>query len=162
MVAPTGGLPRLDKTQAVEIHYPELLRLVERDTTASDLRADFTSAKALESAARHVSHHEQRHGARARRRQGHTVTAMTRRTFLARMGAAGALASGARWRLPIGYAQTSRGPAHAFLRRMPDRADFDRRVLGSFLEHLGRAIYTGVYEPGSRRASTCPQPSARK
>ena len=42
MVAPTGGLPRLDKTQAVEIHYPELLRLVERDTTASDLRADFT------------------------------------------------------------------------------------------------------------------------
>ena len=28
-------------------------------------------------------------------------------------------------------------------------ADFDRRVLGSFLEHLGRAIYTGVYQPGS-------------
>ncbi len=31
-----------------------------------------------------------------------------------------------------------------------DRADFDRRLLGSFLEHLGRAIYTGIYEPGSR------------
>ena len=29
------------------------------------------------------------------------------------------------------------------------RADFDRRVLGSFLEHLGRAVYTGVYQPGS-------------
>ncbi len=25
----------------------------------------------------------------------------------------------------------------------------DRRILGSFLEHLGRAVYTGVYEPGS-------------
>ena len=25
-------------------------------------------------------------------------------------------------------------------------------MLGSFLEHLGRAIYTGVYQPGSRLA----------
>ncbi len=25
----------------------------------------------------------------------------------------------------------------------------DRRLLGSFLEHLGRAVYTGVFEPGS-------------
>ena len=37
-------------------------------------------------------------------------------------------------------------------RRLPGRGDLDRRVLGSFLEHLGRAIYTGVYEPGSRTA----------
>jgi alpha-L-arabinofuranosidase len=29
---------------------------------------------------------------------------------------------------------------------------FDRRLLGSFLEHLGRAIYTGVYQPGSALA----------
>jgi alpha-N-arabinofuranosidase len=29
------------------------------------------------------------------------------------------------------------------------RADIDRRLFGSFLEHLGRAIYTGVYQPGS-------------
>ena len=36
-----------------------------------------------------------------------------------------------------------------FLRRSPTRADFDRRVLGAFLEHLGRAVYTGVFEPGS-------------
>ncbi len=32
------------------------------------------------------------------------------------------------------------------------RADLDRRLLGSFLEHLGRAVYTGVYEPGSELA----------
>ena len=36
--------------------------------------------------------------------------------------------------------------------RRAARADFDRRVFGAFLEHLGRAIYTGVYEPGSRLA----------
>jgi alpha-L-arabinofuranosidase len=35
---------------------------------------------------------------------------------------------------------------------MAGRADFDRRVFGSFLEHLGRAIYTGVYEPDFRHA----------
>ncbi|BCH33470.1 alpha-N-arabinofuranosidase [Mesorhizobium sp. L-8-10] len=27
-------------------------------------------------------------------------------------------------------------------------ADIDRRLYGSFLEHLGRAVYTGIYEPG--------------
>ena len=30
----------------------------------------------------------------------------------------------------------------------------DRRIFGSFLEHLGRAIYEGVYAPGSRLADT--------
>ena len=34
------------------------------------------------------------------------------------------------------------------------RADFDRRVLGSFLEHLGRAIYTGVYRARLARSPT--------
>ena len=24
----------------------------------------------------------------------------------------------------------------------------DKRVYGSFIEHLGRAVYTGIYEPG--------------
>jgi alpha-N-arabinofuranosidase len=31
-------------------------------------------------------------------------------------------------------------------------AAVDRRLFGSFLEHLGRAIYTGVYQPGSTLA----------
>ena len=32
----------------------------------------------------------------------------------------------------------------------PDRliGDIDRRMFGSFVEHLGRAVYTGIYEPG--------------
>ncbi len=31
-------------------------------------------------------------------------------------------------------------------------ADIDKRLYGSFLEHLGRAVYTGIYEPGHPKA----------
>jgi alpha-L-arabinofuranosidase len=75
-----------------------------------------------------------------------------RRAFLASLGQAGAFATTAHWLRAIGYAQTSRGPVRAFVSRAVGRRDLDRRVLGSFLEHLGRAVYTGVYEPGSRLA----------
>ena len=74
-----------------------------------------------------------------------------RRAFLASLGGAGAFAVAGSW-LPIGDAQAGPGPARVFLRRSPGRGDFDRRLLGSFLEHLGRAIYSGVYEPESRLA----------
>jgi alpha-L-arabinofuranosidase len=30
--------------------------------------------------------------------------------------------------------------------------DIDRRLFGSFLEHMGRAVYTGIYEPGHPHA----------
>src|SRR5690349_1866430 len=76
------------------------------------------------------------------------TTMNSRRTFLAGLGSAGAALVARPWLEAIGYAQT-RGPARAFVRQRPGAADFDRRVLGSFLEHLGRAIYTGVYQPGS-------------
>jgi alpha-N-arabinofuranosidase len=33
-------------------------------------------------------------------------------------------------------------------------APLDRNLFGSFLEHLGRAIYEGIYEPGSRLADS--------
>jgi alpha-L-arabinofuranosidase len=72
-----------------------------------------------------------------------------RRTFLAGLGRAGAALAAESWLGPLGYAQTSHGPARAVLNRARYRADMDRRLLGAFLEHLGRAIYTGVYEPGS-------------
>lgn len=32
-------------------------------------------------------------------------------------------------------------------------ADIDKRLYGSFLEHLGRAVYTGIYEPGHPTAN---------
>ena len=75
-----------------------------------------------------------------------------RRAFLESLGRAGAIAAAGCWLPSMGYAQAGRAPARVFLRRAPGRGDLDRRVLGSFLEHLGRAIYTGVYEPGSRLA----------
>jgi alpha-N-arabinofuranosidase len=77
-----------------------------------------------------------------------------RRRFLSTLGRAGALAATASSFDLIGYAQAGRGPARAFIAPAAAGADFDRRLLGSFLEHLGRAIYTGVFEPGSPLADT--------
>src|SRR5689334_2574231 len=76
----------------------------------------------------------------------------SRRAFLSGLGASGALLAAGPWLRSIGYAQVARGPARAVILQPRARAAFDRRVLGSFLEHLGRAIYTGVYDPGSPRA----------
>ncbi len=76
----------------------------------------------------------------------------SRRRFVAELGSAGALLASATWLDAIGYAQGSRGPARALIQQPRDRRDFDRRVLGAFLEHLGRAVYTGVYQPGSSMA----------
>ena len=64
----------------------------------------------------------------------------------------------ARWPDPwlgrVGYAAAAPGPARAIVHRARYRAELDRRLLGAFLEHLGRAIYTGVYEPGSKLADS--------
>jgi alpha-N-arabinofuranosidase len=74
-----------------------------------------------------------------------------RREFMAGLaGAGGALAAGS-WLSGIGHAQ-GRGPTRVTAQRTRSIADMDRRLLGAFLEHLGRAIYTGVYEPGSKLA----------
>jgi alpha-L-arabinofuranosidase len=80
------------------------------------------------------------------------MSGIDRRSFLASAARTGAFAATAPFLTAIGYAQTSRGPARVLLRRSESRGELDRRVLGSFLEHLGRAIYTGVYEPGSPAA----------
>ena len=79
------------------------------------------------------------------------LTDMTRRRFLAGLGGTGALLATGSWLETIGYAQTAEGPVRAVIH--PSRlAAFDRRLFGSFLEHLGRAVYTGVYQPGSPQA----------
>lgn len=31
-------------------------------------------------------------------------------------------------------------------------AEVDKRVYGSFIEHLGRAVYNGIYQPGHKTA----------
>ncbi len=73
----------------------------------------------------------------------------SRRDFI--KGVAGAVpgfAAGA-WLQSLGYAQSTGGPAKVYLNARRKRASMDPRLMGAFLEHLGRAIYGGVYEPGS-------------
>ena len=79
------------------------------------------------------------------------MRASDRRAFLTGLGRAGAALAAGSWLEAIGYAQVSRGPARVRV-QPPGAGDFDRRLLGSFLEHLGRAIYTGIYQPGSPHA----------
>ena len=72
----------------------------------------------------------------------------TRRQFLSNAGIAGfGLAAASSFSLP-GYAQSSGRTARATLGLALPRADFNPRLFGAFLEHLGRSIYTGVYDPG--------------
>ena len=72
----------------------------------------------------------------------------SRREFVGGLCRSGAALAAGSWLTAIGHAETA-GPARAVLQLDRTRAELDRRLLGAFLEHLGRAIYTGVYEPGS-------------
>jgi alpha-N-arabinofuranosidase len=77
------------------------------------------------------------------------MTRIHRRRFLANAASATALAWAPSWLL-------GNTPSDKTGRVLiePNRlsATLDRRLFGSFLEHIGRAIYTGIYEPGSRLA----------
>ena len=65
-----------------------------------------------------------------------------------------ALAAGS-WRGRAGFAQRMESTATRVVVD-PSRqiSTLDRRLFGSFLEQLGRAIYTGIYEPASPRADS--------
>ena len=77
---------------------------------------------------------------------------VSRRRFLKQAGLAGAgIAASSVFALPS-YSQSAGRTARATLGLVAPRKDFDRRLFGAFLEHLGRAVYTGVYEPGSKLA----------
>src|SRR5262245_43329749 len=82
------------------------------------------------------------------------MTPSSRRQFLETLGSAGAMLATTSWLEAIGYTQVASGPARAFIGLPRARSDFDRRVLGAFIEHLGRAVYTGVYQPGSPLADS--------
>ena len=64
----------------------------------------------------------------------------SRREFVGRLMSGG---------LATSLLRAQKRPARVTVDAGRSRADLDRRLLGSFLEHLGRAIYQGVYEPGS-------------
>jgi len=74
------------------------------------------------------------------------TSAGTRRDFLAKAGSALTLAAVR----PAGvFAQPASRIANVFVDPHRVAATIDRRLFGSFLEHLGRAIYGGIFEPGS-------------
>ena len=82
------------------------------------------------------------------------MTDSSRREFFnAILAATPALASGT-WLGSLGYAQSSGGPAQVFVNSSRRRASMDPRLMGAFLEHLGRAIYGGIYEPDSALADS--------
>jgi len=79
----------------------------------------------------------------------------SRRGFLKRASAAGIAISANHLLAPFLRAQTG-GPASAIFRVDLDSRRtlpaLDRNIFGSFLEHLGRAIYEGIYDPNSKFA----------
>ena len=37
--------------------------------------------------------------------------------------------------------------ANCLINKQYKIAEIDERIYGSFIEHMGRAVYTGIYEP---------------
>ncbi len=77
---------------------------------------------------------------------------LDRRKFLSGLGKFGAALVATPWLRSLGYAATARPVARAAISSSRVRSELDRRLLGSFVEHLGRCVYGGVYEPGSKFA----------
>jgi alpha-L-arabinofuranosidase len=76
-----------------------------------------------------------------------------RRRFLGQAAAVGiACSTDLAFAKFLPQAQTSTGadPVHVYLDSRRTMAPLDRNLFGSFLEHLGRAIYEGIYDPGSK------------
>ena len=75
----------------------------------------------------------------------------TRRKFLKQAATAGIACSmnllGSRF--AAGQAASTDSAARIYVDSRRTIAPLDRNMFGSFLEHLGRAIYEGIYDPGS-------------
>jgi len=73
-----------------------------------------------------------------------------RRRFLQQSVAVGAACStGLLFGGTLAAQNSTNGPARIYLDTRRTTGSLDRNLFGSFLEHLGRAIYEGIYEPGS-------------
>lgn len=79
---------------------------------------------------------------------------MSRRSFLKKTGQAGASVAASTILGHVGWAQATAGPTRVIIDSTRRISAIDRNIFGSFLEHLGRAIYTGVYDPGSKLADS--------
>ncbi len=76
----------------------------------------------------------------------------TRRDFLGQIAKAGVAysTSTAFGRYLFGQTQSSTEPSRIFIDSRRAISPLDRNLFGSFLEHLGRAIYEGIYDPGNK------------
>jgi alpha-N-arabinofuranosidase len=78
-----------------------------------------------------------------------------RRGFLKRAIAAGSALAANSWLGRAAFALVAPpDPARVVVDPSRRVADLDRRLFGSFIEHLGRAVYEGIYEPGSKFADS--------
>jgi alpha-N-arabinofuranosidase len=81
---------------------------------------------------------------------------VSRRKFLRQASAVGA-AFGAQslFGTPLfGQTKGATDPVRIYIDSRRMIAPLDRNLFGSFLEHLGRAIYEGIYDPGSKLSDT--------
>jgi alpha-L-arabinofuranosidase len=80
----------------------------------------------------------------------------SRRHFLQRASIAGAACSAdlLLGRTLFAQAKSASGPAKVYVDTRRTISPIDRNLFGSFLEHLGRAIYQGIYDPGSKLADS--------
>ena len=79
----------------------------------------------------------------------------SRREFLKRASAAGVAISTSHFLAPFVRAQVGGSASSVFRFDLDSRRvlpALDRNIFGSFLEHLGRAIYEGIYDPNSKFA----------
>jgi alpha-N-arabinofuranosidase len=74
----------------------------------------------------------------------------SRRTFLKQASIAGTALATGRWQSRQALAQSGSSSARVYVDPAQKIAPLDRKLFGSFIEHLGRSVYGGVYEPGSR------------
>ncbi|MFP5228042.1 MAG: alpha-L-arabinofuranosidase C-terminal domain-containing protein [Acidobacteriota bacterium] len=81
------------------------------------------------------------------------MSSVSRRQFLKKSGQAGLAACATSALTRVGFAQTS-APTRVVIDSTRQISTIDPHIYGSFLEHLGRAIYEGIYEPGSKFADS--------
>jgi alpha-N-arabinofuranosidase len=83
------------------------------------------------------------------------MTFNSRREFLKKASVAGMAISTSHLLAPFLRAQTGGSTSSVFRFDLDSRRTLpalDRNIFGSFLEHLGRAIYEGIYDPNSKLA----------
>ena len=74
----------------------------------------------------------------------------TRRYFLKNASFAGTALAAGRLSGRLAAAQTETSVTRIYVDPAQKIAPLDRKIFGSFVEHLGRSVYGGIYEPGSK------------